>query len=817
MSGLDDLGEARDSTDCASCGTSVDPLRAARVRLLGNRFFYFCSSRCADSYSPDESPSRNTKSRVSPLPRRDSSHGNTSSERVSDERRFESSERSAPRLENEDENENTLRESFGDDAGDHGRAKKTQTQVSPNQARYERRHDAETANATTRALTAGRDSQRVRVGEGSTQAQRNAATGTPVLSRERLLSTALTFGCLAIGLVLAQQSTLTTALRAGLLLLGNACLIVYWFRFERVSDRRHSATSTLLNVLSFLVGAVAWQTGHPEHDAAWSFCATLLATSSGTLLLLRRAYRKVDRQLAAQRAWLAQDASRVVGGEVESVAAAELRPGEEIVVHAGETVVADVTIVAGTAEVHPWYRAGAAYPAGPEDFIYAGASLASGQLRATVRWTGLDRHWDRLTNDPARRAEDHAPVVGLAKKLSVRGAPLITAAGVAVVMTASESWVQLALVTLACAGALLSPAISRLAGARVALAVQEGLQHGVVFRSAASLDATGRVSTAVFCARGTLLLGEPELSSIEADSLTSDEVLALAAGAAKSEQSPSAVALARAARARGVTPDAVRSPQAEHGLGVTAVASNGQPLVVGSRALLLRQRVSIARAESRITELEAMGRTVLLVALGGHLVGILALQDGLRGGARAAVQHLLDAGIEPVMLSGDARKSCEALGRTIDIDHIRPEVLPPERGREVQRLRSGGAYVAVIGRSPMDEVALTAASVSVALPSAGTQNMDYDVELATNEVQKAALALRLAHQCRRDALRSVMISFGGGVTAVLGVVAFSAPVSFIPLACMVATIAAAASLPTQRPTGSGTAQLDPAPESSHTS
>src|SRR5690606_31488284 len=132
-------------------------------------------------------------------------------------------------------------------------------------------------------------------------------------------------------------------------------------------------------------------------------------------------------------------------------------------------------------------------------------------------------------------------------KLSLRGTPLITAAGIAAVMTANDSWVQLALVSLACAGALLSPAISRLAGARVAHAVQEGLEHGVVFRSAASLDATGRVSTAVFCARGTLLLGEPELSSIETDALDNDEVLALAAGAAKSEQSPSAVALARAA------------------------------------------------------------------------------------------------------------------------------------------------------------------------------------------------------------------------------------------------------------------------------
>jgi hypothetical protein len=94
--------------------------------------------------------------------------------------------------------------------------------------------------------------------------------------------------------------------------------------------------------------------------------------------------------------------------------------------------------------------------------------------------------------------------------------------------------------------------------------------------------------------------------------------------------------------------------------------------------------------------------------------------------------------------------------------------------------------------------------------------MDFDVELATNEVQKAALALRLAHQCRREALRCVVIAFGGGVLAILGVVAFSAPLSFAPLACMAATIAAAASLPAQRSGGGGVTRLDPERNSPHT-
>jgi P-type E1-E2 ATPase len=181
----------------------------------------------------------------------------------------------------------------------------------------------------------------------------------------------------------------------------------------------------------------------------------------------------------------------------------------------------------------------------------------------------------------------------------------------------------------------------------------------------------------------------------------------------------------------------------------------------------------------------------VLVALGGHLVGLLGLQDGLRAGARAAVQHLLDANIEPVLLTGEARKSGEALGRTIDIEHLRPEVLPLERGREVERLKSGGAQVAVIGRSPTDEIALSAASVSIALPSVGTPNLDHDVEIATNEVQRAALALSLARQCRTKALYSIGIAAGGSIATVLATVAISAPIAFAPLGCLLFVMIAA--------------------------
>src|SRR5690606_36075825 len=106
---------------------------------------------------------------------------------------------------------------------------------------------------------------------------------------------------------------------------------------------------------------------------------------------------------------------------------------------------------------------------------------------------------------------------------------------------------------------------------------------------------------------------------------------------------------------------------------------------------------------------------------------------------------------EPVLLSGDARETCEALGRALAVDHIRPEIPPGERGEAIKRLTEGGAVVAVAGHSPMDDVALGAADVSIALQAAGSTTSEWSIQLASDDVRDAAYAIRLAHDARREA------------------------------------------------------------------
>jgi Cu+-exporting ATPase len=290
-----------------------------------------------------------------------------------------------------------------------------------------------------------------------------------------------------------------------------------------------------------------------------------------------------------------------------------------------------------------------------------------------------------------------------------------------------------------------------------------------------------------------VLMGDPEIVALEPlASLDVERVLSLAAGAETASTHPFAAAIMRAARSRGIRLENVRNAKLYPGLGVTALASTGERLVVGSRALLLQEGVSVALADARASTLEAEGRSVLLAALGGKLIGLVALQDGLRAGARASVQRLLDARIEPVLLSGEARDTCETIGRALDIDHIRPEILPAARGAAVRALGEGGHVVAVLGHPDSDDAALGAADVSVAMLAAGASPGEWSVALASDEVKDAALALALARGARDKARVALAIGLCPGVLAALAITLGVAPPTLAPAMTLLGAMAALA-------------------------
>ncbi len=513
--------------------------------------------------------------------------------------------------------------------------------------------------------------------------------------------------------------------------------------------------------------------------------------------------RSRDRvQSARERVERALDARvRAIQGDVAiELPAADVRPGEPILVEAGEIVGVDAVVTAGEARVQPWLGASVEVTRREGEPLVAGARVVTSRLRMTTTWSGRERAWVKLLSVPSARIDVAAPTARVLRHTVERGVPIAALLVGLVTMATNATPVEVLAAMSAAAMAFGAKALVSLAGLHFARAHLEALASGITYKDPRAFERAGSANIAVLCSRGTVLLGEPEIVAVEPIGAAGREgdaddevarVLSLAAGAETASTHPFAAAILRAARTRAARADDVRNATVHAGLGVTALSSTGERLVVGGRAMMLSEKIGVAAVDRRVTELEGQGRSVLLVALGDRLVGLISLQDGLHAGARAAVQRLLDARIEPVLLSGEARDTCETIGRALDIEHVRPAVLPADRGPEVRALGEGGSVIAVIGHPVSDDAALGAADVAIAMGAAGSTPGEWAVALASDDVRDAAMALAIPHATRARVRVAIALGATPGLVALLAVGFGVAPLAIAPLAALIGAVAVA--------------------------
>ena len=561
--------------------------------------------------------------------------------------------------------------------------------------------------------------------------------------------------------------------------------------------RRDPADPHPLVVLGPTLGAVAatcW--AWAIHDTHAQAIAVMAGLACAVALAVEMLVDRVRVRIVAARERIESSldarARAVHGEDTVEMPACEVRPGEQVLVEAGELVGVDATVTAGEARVVPWLDASVEVMKREGDPVVAGARVVSSRLRMMTTWSGRERAWVKLLATPALRVDVAAPTARALRLTVERGSPLAALLVGIAAFSANATPVQILAAMCAGATAFGAKAVVSLVALNFARAQLEALSRGITYKDARAFERAASASVAVFSARGTVLLGEPEIVAIEPiGSGDVERVLSLAAGAETASTHPFAAAILRAARTRGVAADHVRNATVHAGLGVTASASTGERLVVGGRAIMLEEKIGVAVTDARASELEALGRSVLLVALGDRLLGLIALQDGLRPGARAAVQKLLDARIEPVLMSGEARDTCETIGRSLDIEHVRPEVLPADRGAEVRALSEAGGVVAVIGHAAGDDGALGAADVAVAMSAAGSTPGEWAVALASDDVRDAAMALALPHAARDRARAAIALGATPGVIALLAIGFGIAPLAVAPLAALAGAIAVA--------------------------
>lgn len=474
-----------------------------------------------------------------------------------------------------------------------------------------------------------------------------------------------------------------------------------------------------------------------------------------------------------------------------------LRVNDVIDLAPGDRLQADVKVISGEVICEQWASPSLAMKRRENDPIAAGAIVREGSARARVSAVGNSRAFARLLRDALHRADHASPAIRTLDRAAPFVAALVIVTAVVLGFVTRGRFGPTVVAGFAAAAAILIPPARRLAVREQVRGVVDACRRGAAFHDADAFVRAGVVNTLVFCARGTLHVIEPDAVDAEdvAGRASAADILALAAGAERGLDHPIARAISRAAAARGLRPIDVRNANVEVGLGVRAELVGGHEVVVGGRELCLRAHVPTADHEARIVELEESGREVILVARGGRVLGLIALQYPLRIGALAAVQRIEDIEVEPVVLGGGARARLEAIGRAVGITHIRPEILPSERAAEIRRIAQSSGPVAVVGRTDRDAPALAAADVAIALGDAGTApearedgGLAAPIALVHDRLVPSVDVLVLARATRARVSATLLVGLIPVALAALPVAFGLVRATWAPLAALAATL-----------------------------
>jgi Cu+-exporting ATPase len=292
-------------------------------------------------------------------------------------------------------------------------------------------------------------------------------------------------------------------------------------------------------------------------------------------------------------------------------------------------------------------------------------------------------------------------------------------------------------------------------------------EHGVLFKGADAIESTTKLNAIIFDKTGTLTKGEPSVTDVMATGkLDEAEVLKLAAIAEKNSEHPLGEAIIRGARQRGVDiPDAERF-QSIPGHGVDAVWQ-GKKILLGNRKLMKEQGVPIEGMLAKVEALENDGKTAMFVATDGKLVGIIAVADTLKDYSVEAVEQLHRLGLEVLMITGDNKRTAEAIGRKVKIDRVLAEVLPQDKAEKVKELQAEGKKVAMVGDGINDAPALAQANVGIAIGS-GTDvaKETGHVILIKDDLRDVIVAIEVAKATMRKVKQNLFWAFSYNVASI---------------------------------------------------
>lgn len=445
------------------------------------------------------------------------------------------------------------------------------------------------------------------------------------------------------------------------------------------------------------------------------------------------------------------------GVEVE-VPTAQVLPGETVVIRPGNKIPVDGTIEIGESLLDESMLTGESMPVqkGPGDTVIGATINKSGSFRYKATKVGADSALAQIVKLVQEAQNSKAPAQLLADKAAQW--LVITAIVVGLVTFAVWFWVLgqslLLAVTLTITVFVIACPDALGLATPMAVMVSTGLgaANGILFKNASALEDATKLEVIVFDKTGTLTVGQPEVVEVvTADSIAEDRVLAAAAAVEQGSAHPLAQAIVRRAAQLTVAP--LTRFESLDGMGARAETADGT-VFLGNRLLMDTQHLALGELEGHAARLQGEGRTVVHVALAGHVIGLIAIADAIRPTAKAAVAKLREQKIEVVMLTGDNAATARRIAADLGIDTVLADVLPAQKAEKVRQLQATGKMVGMVGDGVNDAPALTQANVGfaigagtdVAMESADVVLMKSDPYDIVGAIELSRATLRKMHQ-----------------------------------------------------------------------
>lgn len=516
--------------------------------------------------------------------------------------------------------------------------------------------------------------------------------------------------------------------------------------------------------------AVAIPQMFPSQALAQTFydvTAVVIALVNLGLLLELRARGRTGEAIKKLVGLQARTARVVRNGTEVDIPVEEVLVGEMIVVRPGEKIPVDGMVLDGNSSVDESMITGESIPVEKhEGSEVIGATMnQTGSFRFRATKVGKDTALAQIIRLVQDAQGSKAPIQRVVDQVAHYFVPTVMILAVAAATTwfvfgprpsfiyALIVFVTTLIIACPCALGLATPT-------SLTVGIGKGAEQGILIRSGDALQTTMRLQTIVLDKTGTITRGKPELTNVVAErGFDEDDLLRLAAAIERHSEHPLASAIVEGAAARTLALPEIANFNAVPGQGVEGDVE-GKHILLGNARLMATHHITLGRLVAESQHLAEDGKTPMYVAIDGQAAGIVAVADTVKDESVATIAALKRLGLEVVMLTGDTRRTAEAIGRQVGVDRVLPEVLPQDKAHEVQKLQLEGKTVGMVGDGINDAPALTQADVGLAIGTGTDVAIEAaDITLMSGSLTGVVTAIEISMATMRNVRQNLLGAF----------------------------------------------------------